>query len=311
MTVQSKDINMIFANGKSGKLPINVFDLNSITGHPAIIMIAKRGSGKSWVVRAIMEYFKDIPVGTVISPTDRMSEFYAKFFPDTYIHYTFKSELIKRILDRQKKIIKKAKDKLKENKKIDTRASIIMDDCLGEKGKWIKDETIKELLFNGRHYHIMYILTMQFPLGITPELRMNFDYIFLLAEDYVSNLKRIYDHYAGMFPSFDTFRQVFKTLTDDFGCMVIVNKGVRKSLFDKIFWYKAPNFSDLKVDIGCKQFKQYHEKNYNKNWQNDEDVVENDPEEYMMEKKKNKMPLIVNKIKSNISVPKFKKKASF
>ena len=105
---------------------------------------------------------------------------------------------------------------------------------------------------------------MQFPLGITPELRCNFDYIFLLAEDFYSNLKRLYDHYAGMFPTFDSFRTVFKELTNDFGCMVIVNRGARSTFLEKVFWYKASN-DDVGM-IGCNQFIKHHDKNFDPEW---------------------------------------------
>lgn len=234
--------------------------------YPSIVMIAKRGSGKSWVVRAILNHFRDIPVGLIISPTDRMNVFYGDFFPDSYIHYSYKSEIIEKLLARQQQMIDKQKEKQAQGKNLDTRAFIVMDDCLGQKGSWVRDQPIQELLFNGRHYHIMYILTMQFPLGITPELRSNFDYIFLLADDMISNQKRIYDHYAGMFPNFDSFRQVFAELTSDFGAMVIVNRGVRNSALDKIFWYKAPDLSSQKIEMGCSQFREFHKRNYDPMW---------------------------------------------
>ena len=54
---------------------------------------------------------------------------------------------------------------------------------------------------NGRHWHILFIITMQYPLGIPPNLRTNIDYVFILRENIVSNRKRIYDNYAGMFPT--------------------------------------------------------------------------------------------------------------
>jgi hypothetical protein len=73
-----------------------MFNFKMFVVSPAIVMIAKRGSGKSWVVRAILEYFKDIPAGCIISPTDHDNCFYGKFFPDTYIHYAYKSEIIER-----------------------------------------------------------------------------------------------------------------------------------------------------------------------------------------------------------------------
>jgi hypothetical protein len=141
-----------------------------------------------------------------------------------------------------------------------------MDDCLGDKKSWVRDAPILELLFNGRHYQIMYILTMQFPLGITPELRSNFDYIFLLKEDFISNQKKLFDHYAGMFPNFNSFRQVFTELTADFGCMVIDNRRKASNPLERLFWYKAPDLSGQNKMMGGKQFRKFHEYNYDKDW---------------------------------------------
>ena len=307
----SKDIQIDIGKGRCDRLPIKAFTFKMFADDPAIVMIAKRGSGKSWVVRDILNHFKDIPAGLIIAPTDRMSCFYGKFFPDSYIFYSYKSEIIERVLARQTLIIDKQKEKLAKGKNIDVRCFVIMDDCLGQKGSWVRDQPIQELLFNGRHYKIMYILTMQFPLGITPELRSNFDYIFLLAEDYISNLKRMYDHYAGMFPSFDSFRQVFKQLTSDYGAMVISNRGARESLFEKIFFYKANDLSKIKTNIGCKQFRDYHNRNYDETWKTRQAKVNVD--DYLMKKKKNKSAVIVEKIRedNNDKITIGKKKKSF
>jgi len=248
-------------------LPIKEFKLDSMCENPAIVMIAKRASGKSWVCRSILKHFRHIPVGLIIAPTEKMANppFYSDFFPDAYIHYEYRSDIIEKLLFRQDIMIEKKMDREQQGKKpIDPRGFILMDDCLSKKGSWMKDQPIMELLFNGRHYQLMYMLTMQFPLGITPELRCNFDYIFLLKEDFYSNLKRLYDHYAGMFPTFDSFRLVFKELTANFGSMVIVNRGACDSFLDKIFWYRAQN--DSVGMIGCNQFVEHHNENYDKLW---------------------------------------------
>lgn len=262
--------NMKDVSINGGKLPIKEFKLDQLSGHPAIVMIAKRRSGKSVVVRAILKHFNDIPAGVIISPTDRMNSFYGCFYPDSYVHYGYKSSIIEKLLMRQTILIEKNVEKNKIGKKIDTRAFIVMDDCLADRGSWIKDQPIQEILFNGRHYHIMYILTMQFPLGITPNLRANFDYIFLLADDQISNMKKIYDHYAGMISSFNAFRQIFTKLTENYGCMVLAVQGVARNPLEKIYWYKAPNpdtdIDDDSLKYGCKQFRDYNDKNYDKNW---------------------------------------------
>jgi len=288
--------------GEDGKMPIEEFKLEDMCENPSIVMIAKRGSGKSWVCRAILNYYKNIPVGLVIAPTDRMNCFYGNFVPDSYIHYAYKSEIIEKLLRRQELIIEKLREKIIKGKKIDPRAFIVMDDCLSKKGTWMRDQPISTLLFDGRHYKLMYILTMQYPLGITPELRSNFDYIFLLAEDFITNLKRIYDNYAGMFPSFNAFKNVFAQLTENFNCMVIANRGARKSFSEKIFWYKAPMLKDEEITIGCRQYRKYHEKYYNKNWRYKHPGF--DVTKYCQDKKNNKSSFKVEKINKRATAQK-------
>jgi hypothetical protein len=276
------------------KLPIQEFSLDDMCQNPSIIMIAKRASGKSWITKAIISKLSDIPAGIIISPTEKDNPFFSDFFPDTFIFYKYESKIIQKLMIRQKLILKKAREKKLEGKFIDPRALLVMDDCLASKGTWAKDPLVSELLFNGRHRQITYILTMQYPLGITPELRSNFDYVFLLAEDYISNLKRIYDHYAGMFPDFNSFRQVFRQLTEDYGAMVIKNRGSRANLFDKIAFYRAPTLGNESIAFGCKQLKKYHRKNYNKEWE--DNAFKLDYEDYMMDKKKSKSRISVKKM---------------
>lgn len=253
------------------KINIKQFDLRSMAKNPAILMIAKRGTGKSWICKAIINNFCDIPVGIIISPTERMNCFYGEFFPESFIHNEYTSDLIKKILHRQEMIIEKKQEKEKIGKKVDTRALLVMDDCLSQKKTWANCKHTQEILFNGRHYDLMYILTMQYSLGIGPILRGQFDYIFLLSEKFDSHAKKLWDHYAGMFPTFDDFKETFNEVTKDFGCMVIVmtSRGEIKNkkneqILDTVFWFRAGN--DKINKIGCDQFNQFHTKNYNPEW---------------------------------------------
>lgn len=258
--MQTKEIKL--SGGKT--FPIKEFKLESFNMNPSICMIAKRRSGKSWVCRSILKHYENIPCGIIIAKTEKMNCFYGKFFPDLYIHYEYKSEILENLLYRQEQMIEKCIKYYQRGKKVDPRTFLVMDDCLASKGTWMNDQHILEIFYNGRHFQIIFILTMQFPLGIRPELRCNFDYIFLLSEDFYSNQKRLYDHYAGMFPNFDSFRQVFLQLTSDYGCMVIVNGGTKEGILNKVFFYKA---SEVQINsIGCKQFNDYHKNNFNRNW---------------------------------------------
>ena len=100
---------------------------------------------------------------------------------------------------------------------------------------------------NGRHFKILFILTMQFALGIPPNLRTNIDYVFILRENYVSNRKRLYEHYAGMFPSFEMFCQIMDQCTENYECLVINNNAKSNKLTDQVFWYKAKLRDDFTI----------------------------------------------------------------
>ena len=108
------------------------------------------------------------------------------------------------------------------------------------------------LFMNGRHWKMMLIITMQYPLGIPPNLRTNIDYVFILREPYISNRKKIYENYAGMFPTFESFCQVMDQCTENFECLVINNNAKSNKLSEQIFWYKADHHKQFK--LGSKEF---------------------------------------------------------
>ncbi len=273
------------------RLPIKKFNIHEMVDHCTIAMIAKRATGKSFLTREIMYQKRNIASAVAISRTEKLNSFYSEFIPDSYIFSEYTSDILSRIYERQSQMNEDNKVRIKEGKKPkDDSVMLIMDDCMSSKGTWLKDPNILELFFNGRHHHLSFILTMQYSVGIPPEMRSNFDYIFLLAEDTISNRKRLYEHYAGMFPSFDIFQQVFTDVTENYGIMVINNRVHSKNITDKVFWYKAkevPNFR-----IGCNKFKRYHEISYDPNW--DKKIEVFDPNSL---NKKSKMKVYVDKLK--------------
>lgn len=241
---------------------VDRFKLETMVANPAIVMIAKRGTGKSYITRDIVYHYRSLPGGVVISPTDRLSGFYKFFFPDLYIHYDIRGEILQRILERQTLMIQKAQKKKKEGKKVDPSGILIMDDCLANKQGWVKDKKIDEVLMNGRHYQLTYLLTMQSPLGIPPHLRMNFDYAFLLKEDSAINKKKLYLNYASIFSSQYLFEKYFSLCTSDYCSMVVDNRTVQDGIERKIFWFKAEK---RKFRFGSKSFYEFHKKYYDPN----------------------------------------------
>ena len=228
------------------------FNLDDSNG-PVIVMIGRRDTGKSFLVRDMLYHHQDIPIGTVISGTEAGNGFYGKLVPKLFIHDEYNTAIIENILKRQKIVIKQIKkEKTAYGKSsIDPRAFVILDDCLYD-NTWSRDKLMRLLFMNGRHWKIMLVITMQYPLGVPPNLRTNIDYTFILREPYLTNRKRIYENFAGMFTTFESFCQVMDQCTENYECLVISNNAKSNRLEDQIFWYKASAHGDFR--LGAKEF---------------------------------------------------------
>jgi len=221
------------------ELSLRKFDIQKMIKNPICILIAKRNSGKSFLIRDIMSYNREILAGSVISRTDKVAHFYDQFIPGVLIHDTYRSDIIQKIFDRQQKAI--------EEKWDNKRVFLIFDDVLSEANVWKKDKLIQDIFFNGRHFNIMFLLAMQTPMGISPNLRSNVDYTFILKTCNHSDRKKLYENYAGVFPSFAIFEKVLDACTENYSCLVIDNTAITNKISDQVFFYKAEEHRDLKL----------------------------------------------------------------
>ena len=240
-------------------LDLKRFDMKSISFRPneskgpVVVLIGRRDTGKSFLVRDLLYYHQDIPIGTVVSGTEEGNGFYGKLVPKLFIHNEYNTAIIENILKRQRGVLKQIKREMEQFKRstIDPRTFVILDDCLYD-NTWARDKMMRLLFMNGRHWKVMLLITMQYPLGIPPTLRTNIDYVFILREPYIANRKRIYENYAGMFPTFESFCQVMDQCTENFECLVINNNSKSNKLQDQVFWYKADEHNDFR--LGSKEF---------------------------------------------------------
>ena len=172
-------------------------------------------------------------------------------------------------------------DRCKENPATDPRAFLVFDDCLYD-NSWTKDKNVRSLFMNGRHFKILFMITMQYALGIPPNLRTNIDYVFILRENYVSNRKRLYEHYAGMFPNFEMFCQVMDQCTENYECLVINNNAKSNKLEDQVWWYKAEDHSNDEPRMCGDDAWEYSAKNAGQ--PQDEGIQSNSSRNYLVQK---------------------------
>ncbi len=114
-------------------LQLRKFDMKSITFKPdqntgpVIVLIGRRDTGKSFLVRDLLFYHQDIPIGTVISGTEAGNGFYSSHVPKLFIHDEYNTAIIENILKRQRTVLKQVKREMEAYRRsnIDPRAFVI------------------------------------------------------------------------------------------------------------------------------------------------------------------------------------------
>ena len=218
-------------------MSIRKFNIQNLKNDSNIMIIGSKCSGKSTLIKDIIYNNKKTSVGSVISCGENVEHFYDKFINNTLIHTEYDPLILERLFECQ---IKAYHEKLVNYNKI-----LVMDECFVASDKIQNDKKIQELFFNGRNYRILSILTTQFPMRLSPSLRVNIDCIFIFKNHDIKHKREIYQYYASIFKSFEEFETILDSL-DNYNCLVI---DYSSKLEDQIFYYKAELYEAELIDI--------------------------------------------------------------
>ena len=154
------------------------------------------------------------------------------FIPKSLIHSEFDENVIERIVNSQKKLLKQGKPL----KKI----FLFMDDVGYDSKKIFSSKIIKNLFFNGRHYSIGLMLIMQYCIDVPTRARSNIDVTISLKEQILVNREKLFKNFFGAFANQNSFNQAMDVLTENYKALVCANNlSQSNELTDTIFWYKA------------------------------------------------------------------------
>jgi hypothetical protein len=235
-------------------LQLKKFDPSKMADDKVCVFIGKRGTGKSTLVADILYHKRHLPAGIVMSATEEGNHYYEQFVPKLCIYSDYDREAIERVIARQKNLVSRGIT----NKP----AFLLLDDCMYDR-KFMKDICIRQTFMNGRHWKLFFILTMQYCMDLTPDLRANVDYVFILRENVVQNREKLYKAFFGVFPNFDMFSQVMTACTENYECLVLDNTAKSNKIQDCVFWYKAKIHSPFKCCSPA--LWRFSEKNYDPN----------------------------------------------
>lgn len=244
------------SRAKTVNLNIRPFNLANITmkmkrgDMPRIMAYGPSGSGKSSLILEILYYNQDVPFVSVMCPTEKFNHTYRDTVPPMFIH-DFNKETMKQFIHRQEFISDKCEND-PVYRDVDPRGIYVFDDCLHKIKKIREDEDIDFMFIAGRHVSMCPIFALQDPIGLSPIQRGQLSFTFIFYEPLQTNREKLYQHYAGVFPTKQCFFEVLDKVTQSYGCLVIDNTNKQaRSLDEKVFWYRTKPTTTLKRFRTC------------------------------------------------------------
>lgn len=190
-----------------------------------------KNTGKSTLIKAILASKAHLaPVIQVYNGTEDNNGMYSTMCPPALVHDKLDLNQLVQFKNRQTL----AAQHIPEN----PWAIQVIDDCTDDP-KILRHPVVQAYYKNGRHWHMIHILSLQYSLDIPPNIRTNIDYTFLLRESGKKNIKKLYENYCpDCVESYEDFSQLMSALTEDFGALVICNRTTSNKIEDCIFYCK-------------------------------------------------------------------------
>ena len=194
--------------------------LNRIT-----ILCARRNSGKSELLRSLVEDHKDEFYRIfVICPTEKVNGFYEKagIVAPENIRDSWSEEWATKLIDNMTKLSKTSKK----------HVLLIMDDLVGDLN-FRKSKTINTLFARSRHINISLIIAVQYLHTINPLQRNNADWVLvgqmnshsieILCEEYIAKMSK------------KEFIELYNRATKNYSFLLINNNSVKTDSLDELY----------------------------------------------------------------------------
>lgn len=224
------------AGAEKVDLELREFDPATIQRDSTMLLIGRRGTGKSFLLRYILYKLQkqgpktDMVVafaGTRDAAVDLMD-----MIPQTCIHADYNERLIEKIIQDQ--------ERFKDEGEYVPNVLIVMDDCGFDRAA-LKSKVMANLFKNGRHYNIFFIVLLQYAIDMPPDLRSNVTYVCAAYDGTYETRVKLWKNFFGMFQKMDAFEAVFTALRSKTqrGFLVQDNSGGNKDITDAVFFIEA------------------------------------------------------------------------
>lgn len=228
---------------------------NQDQGGSKIVVIGKPGTGKTTLITSLLYDKRSIfPVALVMSGTEDSNGHYQKMFPSSFVYNKLDIKKLESFITRQKVAKKHVPNPW---------AVLLLDDCTDDP-RIFSSPLFQGIFKNGRHWKMLFILSLQYCMDVKPVIRTNVDGVFILREPNIRNRRSIWENYAGCIPEFSLFCNIMDSLTDNFTALFVLNATTTNRWQDCIFWYKANPTPPFK--FGSKDYWKFHKQRFNNDY---------------------------------------------
>jgi len=238
--------------GRGQKMPVLVTDMfreidlpdltefnpDDIKTDATIVAIGKRRTGKTWIFRNIMYLMRDkFEAGIVISQTDELNHFWSQYIPEKYIYKKYDTSILEAVFRRQKRILND-NSLTDEEKEKQAPFFILLDDVISDSSIRY-DDAMTELFVAGRHYKLFILITTQYAKAISPTLRANTDYCFIMKCVQFRQVEALWEDFAS-FVTKQAFAQIIDANTEDNEVLVMSTcPEIKVEPLAMMHWWKA------------------------------------------------------------------------
>lgn len=238
-------------------LELNAFMMDLIKLTFIIAFIGKRGTGKSTAMFNVAYAFKWIPIWLCFSGTDAANGDWSRRLPESAVYPEWRSDVVKVFVKNRLRLAKE--NRHNPNFKL-TPAAIVIDDMAFDSLKIMHDPWFLFLVMNGRHLGILMMISVQYIMQLTRDVRSNVDLMVSLKEPNPGNRKRIYQEWS-VIEDFQQFDATFKKYTENNTAFVVLTRSQTYNPTDCVFYWKTTYIPPtMKWTLGAPEFWKHHER---------------------------------------------------
>ncbi len=235
------------------KLDIKKFDLSLINKDDLILIIGKKNTGKSFLIKHILSYFSKTsnnykPFGLIFSPDSK--NIYNNIIPLILREYELDEKIIIKIFNKYNLYKERIGLGINEN----TSSFLVFDDCIFFNNKLYNEYLLKLILLK-KLLNILIIISIQDILFLlNKDIKNKIHYLFISTNKLKFNnnnqeVENIYKIYANFIPSFDIFKQICLFSTSNEFEFLVINNDINKNWENRVYWFKANKVEEYKLCI--------------------------------------------------------------